>query len=624
MCVLKGRSSDCAYTPKITKRPGQHRFRPVQDRASDLDSAIGSLAERQEMAQPPCTSSPDGEFQSTEGSVGRIRTQQGETNYVGAEHWAAIADDQPQNDRSPDLLMGMRSAVTLEELLHAVPSRTVVDRLISRYFNTMDFFAFQYNCFWEDPSSVSLNWLSILYSMMSIASCHSSFSSDPRDGTSQSREDISFFRHRSAQCLVLSDYTKPTVNTVEALLLYFFGQHIERQKNQFANYLVFTTVVRVAMRAGYHRDSLHFQGISAFTGEYRRRVWLVLLQFDIIMSFEVGLPRTINEVETDTELPRILRDGDLTPEMSQLPPSRPEDDSVLCHIIVRVGKLRVLGKIQDRAVSIHPLSYDIVIQIDQSLDEQYDSVPPSFKAHHRYAITETPTSLLQRLMIDLLFQKARCSLHRRFIHSQPKSHRKCIDASLRIIHHQSYIYHECRPGGFLWGYKWKVISAASYDFLLAAIIICLGVTPQNGSGQNGPPCVDPDSYGGPGKLLKALEESYMIWTEWSSELHEARVVSDIVKSVLKRVKGQRTMVPFDNNDKTVGTTCLSDSSAAANNDLPLDTAIDMENFSPLSTDIFADIIDLNGGIDWTQWDNQMQQQGINPHLQANSQMWFTN
>ncbi|KAJ5265998.1 hypothetical protein N7497_009980 [Penicillium chrysogenum] len=144
MCVLKGRSSECAYTPKITKRPGQHRFRPVRDRARNLDSAIGSLVERQEMAQPPCTSSPDGEFQSTEGSVGRIRTQQGETNYVGAEHWAAIAGDRPQNDRSPDLLMGPRSAVTLEELLHAVPPRTVVDRLISRYFNTMDFFACMY------------------------------------------------------------------------------------------------------------------------------------------------------------------------------------------------------------------------------------------------------------------------------------------------------------------------------------------------------------------------------------------------------------------------------------------------------------------------------------------------
>jgi hypothetical protein len=45
------------------------------------------------MMQPPSTSSLDGEFQSIEGSVGRIRTQQGETSYVGAEHWAAIAGD---------------------------------------------------------------------------------------------------------------------------------------------------------------------------------------------------------------------------------------------------------------------------------------------------------------------------------------------------------------------------------------------------------------------------------------------------------------------------------------------------------------------------------------------------
>lgn len=382
---------------------------------------------------------------------------------------------------------------------------------------------------------------------MSIASCHSTFSSDPKDSTAQSREDMSFFRHKSAQCLVLSDYTKPTVNTVEALLLYFFGQHIERQKNQFANYLIFTTVVRVAMRAGYHRDYLHFQGISAFAGEYRRRVWLILLQFDILMSFEVGLPRMINEVETDTELPRVLRDGDLTTEMTELPPPRPEDDSILCHMIVRAGILRVLGKIQDRAVSIHPLSFDIVIQIDQSLDGQYDSVPSSLKAHHGYSITETPTALLQRLMLDLLFQKARCSLHRRFMNTQPTSYKRCIDASFRIIHHQSYIYHESRPGGFLWGYKWKVISAATYDFLLAAIIICLGVKPQKGSGQSVPLGVDPDSYGGPGALLKALEESYMIWTEWSSETHEACVVSEIVKSVLKRVKGQRTNVPFDDN-----------------------------------------------------------------------------
>lgn len=40
--------------------------------------------------------------------------------------------------------MGTHSTVTLEELLRSVPSRTVADRLISRYFNTMDFFRCMY------------------------------------------------------------------------------------------------------------------------------------------------------------------------------------------------------------------------------------------------------------------------------------------------------------------------------------------------------------------------------------------------------------------------------------------------------------------------------------------------
>lgn len=93
MCVLKGRSSNCIYTPKATKRAQQHRFHPVQERVRHLESAIGSLVDRQELTQLPCTSSPAGEVQTSEGSVGRIQIQQGETNYVGADHWAVIADD---------------------------------------------------------------------------------------------------------------------------------------------------------------------------------------------------------------------------------------------------------------------------------------------------------------------------------------------------------------------------------------------------------------------------------------------------------------------------------------------------------------------------------------------------
>lgn len=92
MCVQKGRSPDCLYSSKPSRRPRQHHHH-VQDRVRHLEGVIGSLIERQEQAQLPCTSSPAGEIQSSEGSVGRIRTQQGETNYIGGEHWAVIAND---------------------------------------------------------------------------------------------------------------------------------------------------------------------------------------------------------------------------------------------------------------------------------------------------------------------------------------------------------------------------------------------------------------------------------------------------------------------------------------------------------------------------------------------------
>jgi hypothetical protein len=41
---------------------------------------------------------------------------------------------QSQTDRSHDLLMETHNGLTREELLQSVPSRTVVDRLVSRFF----------------------------------------------------------------------------------------------------------------------------------------------------------------------------------------------------------------------------------------------------------------------------------------------------------------------------------------------------------------------------------------------------------------------------------------------------------------------------------------------------------
>ncbi|KAK2754395.1 hypothetical protein FQN54_007039 [Arachnomyces sp. PD_36] len=217
------------------------------------------------------------------GSLGRIQIQQSETNYVGPDHWAAIADrlggDQAstsgrslsplpdQRHTSAELLQGPHADVTLQDIIASLPPRRIVNQLIFRYFNSLDLarlashpptFEAEYERFWEDPSNVSVNWLSILFSMMCLGAITSvRFDEALPPELSQvgsPMETVAHFRRRSAQCLNLAGYIKPTTYTVEALLLYFHCELSRTRNLTFEDYLILTTVIRVAMRMGYHRD----------------------------------------------------------------------------------------------------------------------------------------------------------------------------------------------------------------------------------------------------------------------------------------------------------------------------------------------------------------------------------
>lgn len=68
----------------------------VHDRIGRLENVVGSLVQDLTPSVPNRMtvdiSSPSDTQQSIESSVGRIQVKQNETNYVGGEHWAVIAD----------------------------------------------------------------------------------------------------------------------------------------------------------------------------------------------------------------------------------------------------------------------------------------------------------------------------------------------------------------------------------------------------------------------------------------------------------------------------------------------------------------------------------------------------
>ncbi|KAJ5908000.1 hypothetical protein N7495_000682 [Penicillium taxi] len=292
------------------------------------------------------------------------------------------------------------------------------------------------------------------------------------------------------------------------------------------------------MRMGYHRDPSNYPNISIFAGEMRRRVWGVIIQLDILVSLQVGLPRLINESGSDTKEPRNIPEEEMGPEMTVLPASQSDSSgAVPSYMISRTRLVSVLGLIQGHITSVHPMSYRTVIQLHETLTSQHDALPTSLKVRKCPLVTDSTAVVMRRLSLDLLFQKSRCVLHRLYMKPENRwSWETCIDAALTIICHQSYVYHETQSGGLLSGHPWKIIYLSTYDFLLASMVLCLGlhrgISPESGSSVIG---LDLNSQK-PVALLSAIEDSYMIWADWCTVIKDTKRVLDIVKIMLDRMK----------------------------------------------------------------------------------------
>jgi hypothetical protein len=64
-------------------------------------------------------------------------------------------------------------------------------------------------------------WLSVLFSMMSLAEQFSSVVKDSLTATQKPHNMMHKYREKASQCLILGNYTKPTEFVLEALLHYY-------------------------------------------------------------------------------------------------------------------------------------------------------------------------------------------------------------------------------------------------------------------------------------------------------------------------------------------------------------------------------------------------------------------
>lgn len=276
-------------------------------------------------------------------SVGflKLDADKGRTMYIGHEHWHTLLADiaevktffnshkkdlensyervlknkPPSALDSPIFLLSAAPATEVE-LRSELPSRSAVMTLVTRYFNSHDgssciihgpTFQEQLRRHWQDPSSSSVVWVGLLYSMLCLAMLsYSRVGDEPPEWKGRALVLAAEYRLRTVQCLNLADYTKPREYTVETMILYLFGEFSSRYDADVSFWIISSTIARTAMRQGYHRDGKLFPSMSPFQAvriwrllqswchlltssqEMRRRVWTLIRTADIMFSHQVG------------------------------------------------------------------------------------------------------------------------------------------------------------------------------------------------------------------------------------------------------------------------------------------------------------------------------------------------
>ncbi|KAF5691017.1 hypothetical protein FDENT_3621 [Fusarium denticulatum] len=604
-CVQRELGLSCTYaSDRVTSNGAAHQPRvTTQDRIRHLESLVFDL-----MQQSSVNHGQQGE--TTPGSpVGSTRSpvdtavattpaedygsmQSRGANYVGSSHWAAVLDgiaelkDHFDNEEElshpavqgveppgaeitgPQLLYGCPKPASKDEILASIPTRPVVDRLVSRYFNSFEMspdrvqavlhsvqFLKEYEVFWDDPSAVSPLWLGLLFTIMCLATQFEKFRLDPgvQSPAALSMErDLQkmadSYRLRIGQCLVLGNYTKGGPYVLETLMLYIAAELFSSTDAEIDIWILTGNTVQIALHMGYHRDPKHFKGMSSFAAEMRRRVWATLVEMDLGLSAQMGLPRMIKQWQTDTQEPSNLQDSDFDKTTVEMPPSRP--DTELTPILYRLVKARLMttvGYIWDFAADVRPYTYTEVERMDKKLDEGRKSIPDCLKWHSfARCITDSPQNIMQKVVLETLFYRAKIVLHRKFMFGPPAnsadSKRIVLESALKLLDYQHMLQEETQPFCQLYQERWRVSSLVNHDFLLATSILCYYLQNTKREGMQGSESAPMDDA-----ILASLRRSYDIWFQSSDSSKEARKVVKALTVVLGISNTSGTDSGFDSS-----------------------------------------------------------------------------
>lgn len=250
-------------------------------------------------APPPSTERLNGSLHTTEDGHQRFIPQ--------SMLWSPDQAQRFETSSASPSSFGLARSSSVEELLAALPSRKACHELVDVYFASFaslfhilhdPTFRQQYACFVEDPRSMPLAWLALLYSLLATAVLalppDSELLADlSRQSTPLQRctELTHRYRDMVMRCLEADNYLwNHNVTTLQALIILIHG--LSHSNGQ--TWTLLGLAHHLALNIGCHVDPESL-GLGVLECEERRRSWAGLMMLYTNQNTalgHIGLPHT--------------------------------------------------------------------------------------------------------------------------------------------------------------------------------------------------------------------------------------------------------------------------------------------------------------------------------------------
>ncbi|KAL4926887.1 putative C6 transcription factor [Aspergillus undulatus] len=186
-------------------------------------------------------------------------------------------------------------------------------------------------------------------------------------------------------------------------------------------WLTTSTLVKQAMLAGYHRDTSLYTKISPFNQEMRRRIWITIVELDLQVSFERGMPPSVQESDYDTAPPLNVNDIDLYEAMEELPAERPLEEFTDCSFQAVLTqslplRLRACNLMHSPRLRCR---YEEILRMDWELNRHVSKIP-SWKISELGNVQTADRVTMAKSMLENKIGLSLLSIHTPFAIEAPR------------------------------------------------------------------------------------------------------------------------------------------------------------------------------------------------------------